>query len=143
MVKIGQGTNKSWRYPLAHKFPIVRFHTPSSSHHELDTRNLQVEGRCDHTSLVLPGTCAWLLPGVNLQPAPVHRRPAENLPLALHFRDRKQIFGQTGNPTFGTPPSRGTLKPNRVRPRTIQAVTGGPLHRPRGHQYHLNYDHHA
>ena len=59
---------------------------------------------------------------VNLQHASENHQPAENLPLTSPLR-REQIFGWTGNPTFGTSPPRGTL------PTRTQVVTGGLLHR--------------
>ena len=86
----------------------------------MDTRNLRVEGRCDHTYLDLPGTCVLVASWeVNLQPAPVHRRPAENLPPAATSATGRKSSAGPRNRTFGTPPSRGTLNPTRVRPRIV------------------------
>ena len=53
---------------------------------------LRVEGRCVHTNPVLPGTSAVVaFREVNLQPASVHRRPAENLPQSPPLRQRANL----------------------------------------------------
>ena len=120
-----QGTYKLWRYPLATKSPIVRSRTPSSSPSS-SLILLPGPGDTDRES----GTSGWregvtTLPLLVLVPVPgcLPRERTHNLPPYTagrpkiypchHLRDRAQIFGRTGNPTFGALPSRGTL-PNRV-----------------------------
>ena len=70
---------------------------------------------------------AWFLVLVAVQkiaqqPAPVLGRLAEILLLSPNLRQDANLR-RTGNPTFGTPPARGTLTT------TIQFVTFGLLHR--------------
>ena len=53
--------------------------------------------------------------------------------------DRKFTPASTSETRRKSSVETGTLYPNRVRPRIVQAVTGGPA-QARGHQCHLNHE---
>ena len=118
-----------WRYPSAPKSPTVRCDTPSS----IDC--LMPNPRPGDVNRVL-GTSGWregvTAPSLTcLVPVPgcLLGRTCNLLP---YTAGRPKIYpyrhlcdgSLSGHPTFGTAPSRGTLYPNRVRPRIVCTMHG-------------------
>ena len=118
-----QEAYKLWRYPFSTQIPDRAVsHTfvqpidclmpnPRLGDTNRVTRTSGWREGVTTPTLDLRGTCAWLLPGKWTCNLPPYTAGRLKINPCRHLCDRKQIFGRTGNPTFGTPPPRGTAYP--------------------------------